>query len=141
MTLWSIAHQAPQSMGFSRQEFWSELPFPPPGDLLDPEIKPASLNVSCIGRQVLYHLPHLGSPWFCLANRKPLSTGTEDNCKSNVCKNLFFFFDILAGEDVLRLGANIMNHKVHQGPGGLFMFVCKPPLDPSCTHSPHTGHD
>ena len=53
-TLWTIARQATQSMGFSRQEFWCKLPFPPPGDLPNPGIKPASL-VSCIGRRVLYH--------------------------------------------------------------------------------------
>ena len=41
-TLWTITCQAPLSMGFSRQEFWSELPFPPPGDLPDPGIAPAS---------------------------------------------------------------------------------------------------
>ena len=41
--LWTAAHQAPVSMGFSRQEYWSELPFPPPRDLPDPGIKPASL--------------------------------------------------------------------------------------------------
>ena len=32
MTLWTVAHQAPLSMGFSRQEYWSGLPCPPPGD-------------------------------------------------------------------------------------------------------------
>ena len=37
------AHQAPLSIGFSRQEYWSELPFPPPGDLLHPGIEPGSL--------------------------------------------------------------------------------------------------
>ena len=36
------ALQAPLSMGFSKQEYWSGLSFPPPGDLLDPGIKPAS---------------------------------------------------------------------------------------------------
>ena len=41
-TLWTVAHQAPLSMGFSRQEYWSGLPFPSPGDLPDPEIKPRS---------------------------------------------------------------------------------------------------
>ena len=40
---WTVAHQAPLSMGFPRQEYWSELPFPPPGDLPDPGIKPMSL--------------------------------------------------------------------------------------------------
>ena len=39
-TLWTIACQAPLSMGFSRQEYWSGLPFPPPGDLSDPGIEP-----------------------------------------------------------------------------------------------------
>ena len=36
------SHQAPLSMKFSRQEYWSGLPFPPPGDLPDPEIEPKS---------------------------------------------------------------------------------------------------
>ena len=38
--LWTVAHQAPLSMGFSRQECWSGLPCPPPGDLPDPRIEP-----------------------------------------------------------------------------------------------------
>ena len=38
----TVAHQAPLSLGFSRQEHWSGLPFPPPGDLPDPGIKPLS---------------------------------------------------------------------------------------------------
>ena len=37
-----VAYQAPLSMGFPRQEYWSELPFPSPGDLDDPGIEPAS---------------------------------------------------------------------------------------------------
>ena len=41
-TQWSVAYEAPQSMGFSRQEYWSGLPFPSPGDLPDPGIKPRS---------------------------------------------------------------------------------------------------
>ena len=43
VTPWTVAHQAPLSMGFSRQEYWSELPCPPPGDLPNPEIEPTSL--------------------------------------------------------------------------------------------------
>ena len=42
MTLWTVACQAPQSMGFSRQGYWSGLPFPSPGDLPNPGIEPAS---------------------------------------------------------------------------------------------------
>ena len=41
-TLWTVAHQAPLSMGFSRQGYWSGLPFPSPGDLPDPGIEPRS---------------------------------------------------------------------------------------------------
>ena len=41
-TPWTVAHQAPLSMGFSRQEYWSGLPFPFPGDLPNPGIKPWS---------------------------------------------------------------------------------------------------
>ena len=41
-TPWTIAHWAPLSMGFPRQEYWSGLPFPLPGDLLDPGIEPGS---------------------------------------------------------------------------------------------------
>ena len=43
VTPWTVAQQAPLSMGFSRQEYWSGWPCPPPGDLPDPGIKPASL--------------------------------------------------------------------------------------------------
>ena len=42
-TPWAAAHQAPLSMGFSRQEYWSELLCPPPGDLPHSGIEPASL--------------------------------------------------------------------------------------------------
>ena len=42
-SLWTETHQAPLSMGFSRQEYWSGLPFVSPGDLPDPGIKPVSL--------------------------------------------------------------------------------------------------
>ena len=45
MTLWTVAHQAPLSMGFSRQEYWSGLPCPPPGDLADPGLNPCLLRL------------------------------------------------------------------------------------------------
>ena len=41
-TPWTVAHQAPLSMGFPRQEYWSRLPFPSPGNLPDPGIEPKS---------------------------------------------------------------------------------------------------
>ena len=49
-TPWTVAHQAPLSMEFSRQEYWSGLPFPSPGKLLDPHSEPRSptLQVSSL---------------------------------------------------------------------------------------------
>ena len=44
VTPWTVAHQAPLSMGFSRQEYWSGLPCPPAGDLPDSGIEPATLK-------------------------------------------------------------------------------------------------
>ena len=41
-TPWTVAYQAPPSMGFSTQEYWSGWPFPSPGDLPDPGVKPRS---------------------------------------------------------------------------------------------------
>ena len=56
-TPWTIAYQAPPSMGFSRQECWSGLPFPSAGDLLTQESNPGLPHC----RQTLYHLSHQGS--------------------------------------------------------------------------------
>ena len=48
-TPWTVAHQAPLSMGFSREEYWSGLPFPTPGDLPDPGTEPTSLASFALG--------------------------------------------------------------------------------------------
>ena len=53
------AQQAPLSLGFPRQGYWNGFPFPPPGNLPNPGIKPF---VSCFGRWIIYLLSHLGSP-------------------------------------------------------------------------------
>ena len=45
MTPWTVARQAPPSMGFTRQEYWSGGPFPSPGDLPDPGIEPGSPGI------------------------------------------------------------------------------------------------
>ena len=52
---WTVALQAPLSMEFSRQEYWSGLPFPPPGDLPHPRKWTQVSCISCIGRCILYH--------------------------------------------------------------------------------------
>ena len=57
-TPWTVAHQAPLSVGFPRWEYWSGLPFPPPGE----SSRPRDWTwVSCICQQILYHLSYLGS--------------------------------------------------------------------------------
>ena len=48
VTLWTVAGQAPLSIGFSMQEYWSGLLCPPPGNLPNPEIKPASIKSSVL---------------------------------------------------------------------------------------------
>ena len=62
VTLWTVAQQAPLSMGFPGQEYCSGLPCPPPGDLHDPEIKFSSLISTYAGKCILYCQQHLGSP-------------------------------------------------------------------------------
>ena len=68
--LWSVAHQAPLSMGLARQEYWSGLPCLLTGYLPDPEDQACS---SCIGRWVLYHQCHLKPnsppPWGVQSSR------------------------------------------------------------------------
>ena len=53
-TPWTVVLQAPLSMEFSRQDYWSILPCPSPGDLPNPGTEPTSLNISYTDRQVLY---------------------------------------------------------------------------------------
>ena len=59
MTPWSVARQAPLSIGFSRQEYWSGWPFPPPGDLPDSGIEPESLTSPALAGRV-FTTDHLG---------------------------------------------------------------------------------
>ena len=65
VTLQIVAHQAPLSMGFSRQEYRSGLLCPPPGESSRPRDGTRVSYVACDGRQVLYHWCHLGSPRSC----------------------------------------------------------------------------
>ena len=68
-TLWTVAHQGPLSMGFSRQEYWSDLLFPSLGDLPDPGIEPTSLAS-----------PALASGFFASGTtwEAPLTTGIPE---------------------------------------------------------------
>ena len=79
VTPWTVAHQAPLSMGFTRKEYWNGLPFPPPGDLPDPGIEPASLvSPALAGRFFTTELPG-----------KPLGPSeSESNSRSVVSDSL-----------------------------------------------------
>ena len=76
-TPWTVARQAPLLMGFPRQEYWSGLPFPSPGDLPDPGIKPTSLGPPALaggfftiepaGENHMYILSiYMGSLYLCV---------------------------------------------------------------------------
>ena len=74
---WTVAGQAPLSMGFSRQEYWIGLPFPTPGDLPDPGIEPISLkSLELTGRSFTTEPPG-----------KPDITKKEPFDQSNILQN------------------------------------------------------
>ena len=54
-TLWTAAHQAPLSMGSSKQEYWNKLPLPPPGDFPDPGMEPMSPMSLALAGGFFYH--------------------------------------------------------------------------------------
>ena len=60
---WTVARQAPLSMGFSSQEYWSGLPFPTPGDLPNPGIKPTSLVSSALAGRFFTTSATWGAPY------------------------------------------------------------------------------
>ena len=68
-TLWTAARQAPLSVEFSGQEYWSGLPFPSPGDLPDPGTKPGSPVLQADSYHLSHHLYHLRIlKFFCIPN-------------------------------------------------------------------------
>ena len=64
-TLWTVACQAPLSMGSSRQEYWSGLPFPTPSDLLNPGTQPESLVSPALAGDFFTTVPP-GKPHTCI---------------------------------------------------------------------------
>ena len=66
-TLWTVARHAPLTMGFSRQEYWSGLLCPPPGDLPDPGIEPASLTSAALAGRLVT----TSATWEALVSYKP----------------------------------------------------------------------
>ena len=76
MTPWTVAHQAPLSMEFSRQEYWSGLSFPSPEDLPNSGIEPGSPHC----RQILYHLSCQGMIYNVSSDDQPTSKYSLSIC-------------------------------------------------------------
>ena len=75
-TPWTLAHQAPLSMEFSRQQYWSGLPFPTPGDLPNPGIKPVSpASLALAGRFFIAEPPGKPFKMVCLLLQKLTTWG------------------------------------------------------------------
>ena len=81
-TPWTVAYQAPPSMGFSRQEYWSGLPFPSPGDLPNPGIKPGS---PVLQTDALPSEPPGKSKRQIIINYKQVSTGMHMCVTTRAC--------------------------------------------------------
>ena len=105
--LWTIARQAPLSMGFSRQEYWSGLPHPLQ-PLPNPRDQTQVSYVSCIGRRDPYHKCHLGSPTFVNAHFKlnmcvclvtqlcpTLCDPTDYSCQAPLSVKILYFLPLL----------------------------------------------
>ena len=87
-TLWTVAHQAPLSMGFSRQEYWSGLPFPAPQDLPDLGIQPAALASSLplghLGSWLKYSMG-LNTQYFAITHSYVECSSGNHICPSYLC--------------------------------------------------------
>ena len=115
-TLWTVALQAPLSMGFSRQEYWSGLPCPPAED--------PHLRIE-LASQVLYHLSHQGNPW---PNPPPVNSEVRNDSPHFLgisCKGVEYFahcpsanksyVDELGGAkryERLKLGLSLFHHHI-----------------------------
>ena len=101
VTPWTVAHQVPLSMGFSRQEYWSGLPCPPPGDLPNPGIKPVSLmspmlTGSIFTTSTTWEIPSM-TYWTVLKSPRRKERTDQKNWKINGQKS-----------------PNLIKHKIHR---------------------------
>ena len=84
-TSWAVARQAPLSMGFPRQECWSGMPFPPPGDLPNPGIEPESPVAPALAGRFLTTKPkESGEKKKGKKNHFAVPLKLTQNCKSTV---------------------------------------------------------
>ena len=86
-TPWTVAHQAPLSMGFSRQEYWSWWTCPPPGDLPNPGIEPAPLMFPAFAGRFFI----TSTTWEGQLRHRQQNKGTKNSSGE------FFFFFFFAG--------------------------------------------
>jgi len=116
----TVAHQAPLFVGFSRQEYWSWLPFSSPGDLSNPQIEPASLvSPALAGGLFTTVLP--GKPWYRYKDRNKLTNGTEQNAPkwSYMYMETWHHIDGTANHQRKQgLSSKWYTTVIHIGPGG-----------------------
>ena len=139
MTAWTVAHQAPPSMEFSRQEYWSGLPFPSPGDLSDPGIKPRSptLQADASGPITSWHI-----------NGEKMETVTDfiflvskitadGDCSHEIKRRLLFGFP--GGSEVKASACNVGDLGSNPGSGRSLGEENGNPLQYSCLENPMDG--
>ena len=85
VTPWTVAHQAPLSMGFSRQEYWRLLLCPPPGNLPDPGIKPMSLGSPALADRFFT----TSATWEALHELRPGSNNQAERENMSFCEMNF----------------------------------------------------
>ena len=94
-TPWTVACQAPLSMGFSRQEYWSGLPFPSSGDLPDPGIKPVTLtSLALVGRRRQWHPTPVLLPGKSHGRRSLVGCSPWGRKESDMTERLHFHFSL-----------------------------------------------
>ena len=104
VTLWTIAHQVPLSMGFSWQENWNGLPYSPPGDLPNPGIKPSppALQAGSLPSE---------PPGWCQKVRVPLES--EAGVNSHVTKHHSWGLDMWKSESHSVVSDSLQPHGLH----------------------------
>ena len=103
VTLWIVALQAPLSIGFSRQEYWNGLSFPPPGDLTDPGIKPTSLMSPALAGGFFT----TSTTWEALAWFYFCTSHCEDRTVMSVLTNCLVLFSLKVTPNSCCLVANL----------------------------------
>ena len=141
----TVAHQAPLSMEFSRKEYWSGLPFPSPGDLLNPGIEPESPALA--GRFFMVEPP--GKPQFFCHENPYLQKGLADYGEGR-SRSLKRAGTALPGEQGVRFpvsasGQAKMGHRTRLWTHGKAHHLSEPGLSPldslmTCSASTHPTH-